>query len=70
MMVARKAMEDAIREAVKMRPDTPKPYTKKQLAIIEKFRKDMGGMYPSWWAESSGYDISEAAMKAVLDYKP
>ena len=53
-----------------MRPDTPKPYTKKQLAIIEQFKKDMGGMYPSWWTESSGYDISEAAMKAVMDYKP
>ena len=70
MMVARQAMDDAIREAVKMRPDTTKPYTKKQLAIIEQFRKDMGGMYPIWWAESSVYDISEAAIKAVMDYKP
>jgi hypothetical protein len=70
MLVARQAIDDAIREAVKMRPDTPKPYTKKQLAIIEQFKKDMGGMYPSWWTESSGYDISEAAMKAVMDYKP
>jgi len=70
MMVARRAMDDAIGEAVKMRPSTPKPYTKKQLAIIEQFKKDMGGMYPSWWTESSGYDISSAAMKAVMDYKP
>jgi hypothetical protein len=69
MLVARQAMEDAIREAVKMRPATPKPYTKKQLAIIDQFKKDMGGMYPSWWTESTIYDISEAAMKAVMDYR-
>jgi hypothetical protein len=70
MMVARQAMENAIGEAVKMRLNTANPYTKKQLEIIEQFRKDMGDMYPSWWTESSKYDISEAAMKAVLDYKP
>jgi hypothetical protein len=69
MMVARQAMDDAISEAVKMRPSTPKPYTKKQLVIIEQFRKDMDGMYPQWWTESSGYDISSAAIKAVMDYK-
>jgi hypothetical protein len=42
MLVAKQAIDDAIREAVKMRPDTPKPYTKKQLAIIEQFKKRYG----------------------------
>jgi len=70
MMVARVAMESAIRDASKMRPNTDQAYTKKQKALIDKFRLDMGGMYPSWWVEGNAYDISEAAMKAVLEFKP
>lgn len=70
MMVARYAMEEAIREASKMRPSTPQPYTKKQKALIDKFRADMGGMMPSWWTEQSSYEISELAMKAVMEFRP
>ena len=70
MMIARVAMEDAIREASKMRPSTPLPYTKKQRAAIERFRADMGGMFPTWWTENSAYEISDAAMRAVLEFRP
>ena len=70
MMVAREAMESAIRHASKMHPNTTKPYTKKQKELIDKFRIDMGGMYASWWVEGSAYEISEAAIKAVLEFKP
>lgn len=70
MLVARKAMEEKVSELLSMRPQTPKAYTKKQLEIIAKFKKDMGGMYPSWWTDSSAYEISQAALKAVMDYKP
>ena len=70
MMIAKQPMEEAIREACKMRPSTPQPYTKKQMALIDKFRQDMGGMMPSWWTEQSSYEISAAAMKAVMGYRP
>ncbi len=70
MLVARVAMESAIREASKMRPNTSQVYTKKHQSLISKFREDMGSMYPSWWVEGSAYDISEAAMRAVLEFKP
>lgn len=70
MMIAKQAMEDAIREACKMRPSAPQPYTKKQQALIDKFRGDMGGMMPSWWTEQSSYEISDAAMKAVMEFRP
>jgi len=70
MILARVRMEDAIREASKMRPSAPIPYTKKQRAAIAQFRAEMGGMFPSWWTENSAYDISEAAMRAVLEYRP
>jgi len=69
MMVAKNAMEEAIREASKMRPIGGK-YTKEQQALIAKFREDMGGMMPGWWTEQSSYEISEAAMKAVIEYRP
>ena len=70
MMIAREAMESAIRHASKMRPITAQAYTKRQQALIAKFREDMGSIYPSWWIEGSAFDISEAAMKAVLEFKP
>lgn len=70
MMIARYSMEEAMREASKMRPSTPRAYTKKQQALIAKFREEMGGMMPSWWTEKTSYQISEAAIKAVLEYRP
>lgn len=70
MLIARKAMEEKISELLAMRPQNPKPYTKKQLEIIAKFKQDMGGWYPSWWTETSAQEISQAAMNAVMDYRP
>jgi len=70
LMVNALAIEEKIKELAAMRPQTPKPYTKKQLAIIAKFKKDMGGMYPRWWTESSAYEIAQAALKAAMNYKP
>jgi len=70
MMIAKKAMEEAINESSKNKPSLPAHYTKRQLALIEQFKSDMGGMYPSWWTENSSHEISNAAIKAVLEYKP
>ena len=70
MMIAKKAMEDAMREACKMRPSGATLYSKKQLATIERFRAEMGGMYPSWWTENSAHEITDAAIRAVVEFKP
>ncbi len=71
MLIARVAMEEKLRDMARMHPmGTRIPYTKKQLALIAKFRQDMGGMYPSHWTETSAHEISEAAIKAVLEYRP
>lgn len=73
-MIAREAMEQAIREKiVATNHIKTQPYTKKQLAIIERFRKEMsdaGGLLPTWWDHASAYEISEAAIKAVQEYRP
>lgn len=72
-MLARQAMEDAIRARA---PATPRPesipYTKKQRAIIERYRAEMaeaGGNLPYWWQHTSAYELSEAAIKAVREWK-
>lgn len=70
MMIAKKTMQDEIMELSKMRPSGNTKYTKKQLAAIDRFRAEMGGMYPSWWTENCHYKIADAAIKAVLEYKP
>lgn len=70
MMIARKAMEQAIIDKSSMRPSGLQPYTKKQLEAIERFKAEMGGMFPSHWQENSAYEISESAIKAVLEYRP
>lgn len=73
MLIAKEAMVNAICEASKMRPNTSTnytKYTKRQQAAIARFREEMGGMYPSWWAESSAYEIADAAINAVLEFKP
>lgn len=73
-MVAREAMEQAIRDkVVATNHIKSQPYTKKQLAIIERFRKEMvaaGGLLPFWWENTSARDLSAAAIKAVQEYKP
>ena len=73
-MVAREAMEQAIRDkVVATNHIKSQPYTKKQLAIIERFRKEMsdaGGLLPTWWENTSARDLSVAAIKAVQEYRP
>lgn len=69
-MVARVAMEEKMREMAKMRPQTQSKYTKKQLEVIKKFREEMGGMFPSWWAENASYEIAQAGIDAVRNYRP
>jgi hypothetical protein len=69
-MVARVAMEEKMREMAKMRPQTPTKYTKKQLDAIKKFREEMGGLFPEWWTETSSYEIAQAGIDAVRNYRP
>jgi hypothetical protein len=69
-MIAKDAMVEAIQEASAMRPSVPKPYTKKQLAAIERFKVEMGGMLPGWWHSAMPHEIADAAIKAVLEWKP
>lgn len=69
-LIAKDAMIKAIQDASSMRPTVPKPYTKKQLAAIERFKVEMGGMFPSWWNEAMPHEIADAAIDAVLNWKP
>ena len=64
-MVARQAMEDAIRDAATYHTQAVRPYTKKQLACIEQFKRDMGMVHPYWWTQTSARDIAQAAIDAV-----
>ena len=71
--VARQAMEDAIRAKVVSNVHIKVPYTKKQLEILSRFRKEMAdakGLFPLWWENTSACDLSEAAIKAVQEFKP
>jgi hypothetical protein len=71
--LARQAMEDAINKAAIAKPSQDvTPYTKRQMAIIERFRAEMaeaGGLVPSWWQHSSSRDISQAAIDAVRNHR-
>ena len=70
MMIAKVAMEEKLRDMSRMHPmGTITPYTKKQLALIERFKADMGGFYPTHWTSQSAYDIADAAVKAVMEFK-
>lgn len=64
-MVSREAIEDAIRRAATYRPQAARPYTKKQLACIEQFKRDMGMAYPHYWTQTSARDIAQAGIDAV-----
>lgn len=70
-MIAQRAMEDAMQEAAGAKPTTTiQRYTKKQLAIIEKFRSDMratGLLEPQWWTNASSREIAEAGILAVRE---
>lgn len=71
MMIAKVAMEEKLRDMSRMSPvGGVTPYTKNQRALISKFMEEMGGMYPSHWTEESAHRISEAAIKAVMEFKP
>lgn len=72
---AREAMEQAIRDAAAAKPALrgTVPYTKKQLAILERYRSKMaaaGGAFPEWWEYTSAWDLSNIAVKAVQEFKP
>lgn len=65
-MVARTAMEDAMRQAASYRPSSVRPYTKRQLELIEQFKRDMGLSYPHYWQEASARDIAQAGIDAIV----
>lgn len=70
-LVAKVAMENAIREASAMRPSgNLSRYTKKELACIEQFRKDMHGLNPTHWQGAPAHEVADAAIKAVQEFKP
>ncbi len=68
--IAKKAMVDAMEKASPAKPQIGvfKPYTQKQLALIEKFRMDMaeaGGLVPDFWQFQRLEDIAQAGIDAV-----
>ena len=69
--IAAMAMERAIDRAAVARPGVAlSQYTKKQLAIIERFRAEMaaaGGLLPSHWQHARSREIAEAGIKALRD---
>lgn len=72
-MVAKDAMVEAMRESARPNPSGAIPFTKKQKEIIERFRQEMsaaGGLLPNIWQHADPYEIAEAAIKAVENYKP
>jgi hypothetical protein len=73
-MLARHAMEQAIHEAAKARPQlgTATAYTKKQLKVIEDCRQRMaeaGILMPLHWQHSTAYEISQAAIEAIKNWR-
>ena len=74
-LIAKVAMENAIREAARCVPQMSgeRPYTKKQQAILTRYRAEMaqaGAHLPTWWQFTDCYHISSAAIEAVRSYKP
>ena len=73
-MVAKKAMQDAIKAKSEYKPDARSlQLTKKQAAILTEYRAKMreaGGNMPTWWSPSSSYELASAAIDAVRNYKP
>lgn len=74
-LIAKVAMEDAIREAARCVPQMAgeRPYTRKQQAILTRYRAEMsqaGANLPAWWQFTGAHEISQAAVDAVRSYKP
>lgn len=72
-MIARDVMVEAMKKRAVATPSDPVPYTKKQQQIIKRFRKEMsdaGGLLPSYWQHASPFDIADAAIKALEEWKP
>lgn len=73
-LLARDAMEAAMRKMAVAAPQLGnRPYTKKQLAIIERYRAEMaeaGGLFPNWWQHTSAHDIAQTAIDAVRGHRP
>lgn len=66
--IARVAMEEAIREAAKSKPETSMAYTPQQQEIIQRFRHEMaaaGGLLPIYWRNSTAFEIVAAGVAAV-----
>jgi hypothetical protein len=68
-MLARHAMEQAIEESVTAKPMAGGKFTAKQQKIIEQCEEMMrqaGILTPMWWQHGSAYEISQAAIHAVM----
>lgn len=68
--LAMHAMECAIAAASVASPSMGRitPYTKAQLALVERFRADTaaaGGLVPSYWQHSTAREIAQAGIDAV-----
>ena len=66
--VAMNAMVEAMRKRAVATPGHPVLYSKKQLAIIERFRAEMsaaGGLLPDCWLHASAEQIAQAGVDAV-----
>jgi hypothetical protein len=66
-MIAQDAMERAMQERAIAQPQTQQ-YTKRQMELIEQFRRDMaaaGGLVPSYWSHGAPHEIAQAGVDAV-----
>ena len=70
LMIARQAMEESIHAASQLQPSSSRPYSSREKELIEQFRSDMGGMMPLYWSAKTAWEISEAAVKAVREFRP
>jgi len=65
--IAQVAMEQAIGEAAKSKPELM-AYTPRQREILERFRQEMieaGGLLPIYWRNNSASEIAAAGIAAV-----
>ena len=69
--IAERAMEKAMLEKAKAQPNVgPRPYTAKQIALIDKFREDMaaeGALVPTYWVYGTAAEIAKAGLDAVIN---
>lgn len=72
-LIARGAMDEAIRRAHQAKPMGVTYFTKKQLAVLAECRQKMeacGACLPTHWQHSTPHEISQAAIDAVREYRP